>query len=188
MRKGILAAATLLLALQAPAMDLRVGCALGTRSVDDERLREAYGPGTVYFPYAALSFWKGAAVGAGLETGYSKEANLGLYKEASSLKIQGFEIFALYQVKFDALHPYLKAGYGFYSYSQTLDSPIAPLFKVDARQGAPILAGGFNLHMTEGLYLSGEVKYVPLKVKPFDEEVDLGGLRYLLGLGYAFKF
>ena len=67
MRKGILAAATLLLALQAPAMDLRVGCALGTRSVDDERLREAYGPGTVYFPYAALSFWKGAAVGAGLE-------------------------------------------------------------------------------------------------------------------------
>ena len=42
--------------------------------------------------------------------------------------------------------------------------------------------------MTEGLYLSGEVKYVPLKVKPFDEEVDLGGLRYLLGLGYAFKF
>jgi hypothetical protein len=38
------------------------------------------------------------------------------------------------------------------------------------------------------LYLGAEVKYVQLKVMPFDIKVDLGGLRYLLGLGLKFDW
>jgi hypothetical protein len=37
------------------------------------------------------------------------------------------------------------------------------------------------------LHIFLEAKYVPLKVKPFDEEVDLSGLRLALGAGYSFR-
>jgi hypothetical protein len=45
-----------------------------------------------------------------------------------------------------------------------------------------------NINLFRGLYLSAEVKSVPLKVRPFDINVDLGGIRILAGIGYQFWF
>jgi len=48
------------------------------------------------------------------------------------------------------------------------------------------LAAGTRFYATRGLFLAAEIKYVPLKVKPLTEEVDLGGMRLALGIGYTF--
>jgi len=40
----------------------------------------------------------------------------------------------------------------------------------------------------ENFFLAGEVKYIPLKVKPYEDEVDLSGIRCSGGIGYTFKF
>jgi hypothetical protein len=36
------------------------------------------------------------------------------------------------------------------------------------------------------LFFSGELKYVALWADPFDDQVDLGGIRALLGIGLNF--
>jgi hypothetical protein len=60
--------------------------------------------------------------------------------------------------------------------------------KVDETKSAMTVGGGLRFYPLgeRGLFLSGEFKYVPLKVQPYDIEVDLGGFRLLGGVGYSF--
>jgi hypothetical protein len=44
-----------------------------------------------------------------------------------------------------------------------------------------------SIHLFRGLFLTAEVKSVPLRDRPFDINVDLGGIRYLFGIGYQFR-
>ncbi|GAI56629.1 unnamed protein product, partial [marine sediment metagenome] len=50
-----------------------------------------------------------------------------------------------------------------------------------------VVGTGLNIYLIKGFFFIAEVKHVPLKVKPFDIEKDLSGLRYLLGLGFEFE-
>jgi len=59
-------------------------------------------------------------------------------------------------------------------------------YKVDHKKSTVIIGGGLKFYLIKNLFLAGEVKFVPLKVKPFEEEVDLGGMRYLAGIGFTF--
>ena len=72
------------------------------------------------------------------------------------------------------------------AYKQTIESSYIP-FKVDDKKSGVTLAAGLRVYPLDGAYLSLEAKYVPLKVKPIDVEVDLGGWRLALGVGYSFK-
>ena len=49
------------------------------------------------------------------------------------------------------------------------------------------MAAGTRFYATPGLFLAAEIKCAPLKVKPLSEEVDLGGMRLALGIGYTFS-
>jgi len=59
---------------------------------------------------------------------------------------------------------------------------------VDATKSTFFVAGGLKIYPMKNVYISAEVKYVPLKVKPIDDEVDLGGLRLMGGLGFTFGY
>ncbi len=72
---------------------LEAGALYGPRSVADSDIKSIYGGGLVYFPYAAI-MWKGILIGGGYEGGYSKSGTIGLYEEASSLKISGLRLLA----------------------------------------------------------------------------------------------
>ena len=50
------------------------------------------------------------------------------------------------------------------------------------------MGGGLKFYPLENLFVAAEVRYIPLKVKPYEYEVDLGGIRYLAGLGFRFEF
>jgi hypothetical protein len=176
----------LALGLSAASSDFHfeAGALYGSRSVADSGIKSIYGEGEVYFPYAAI-VWKGVLIGGGYEGGYSKKGEIGLYEEPSSLEISGFEFFIGYVVKIKIIAPYIKIGYGSYSYRQEIDSPYVGSFKVDHKKTAITVAGGIRLYPFKNLFLMGEGKYVPLKVRPFDEEVDLSGLRLLAGIGFT---
>ncbi len=176
----------LILVVAGHAMELGLGFQYGLRTVDDTKIKEVYGDGTSCFPSVRAVIWKGLEVGAGYEGGYRRDGLIGLYQEASTLEVNGFEVFAGYGFKVNILEPYARPGYGFYAYKQTIDSEFAP-FKVDHKKSAPTLGAGVRVRPLAGLVLSVEAKYVPLKVKPFDVEVDLGGWRLAVGAGYAFR-
>jgi len=169
-----------------PAIHIEAGVLFGTRSVNNTDIKAVYGSGTVFFPYAAVHLWKGFFVGVGYEGGYSRSGKIGIYKEPTTLKVTGMEVFVGYQFSVDMVSPFLRAGYGSYSFKQVIDSPFHTEDGVDKTQGTVTLAGGLKLFLTGHFFLAGEVRYVPLKVMPYKVEVDLGGMRFTAGMGLKF--
>ena len=163
-----------------------VGGLIGTRTVNSALIRDVYGTGTFLYPYVTIHPWRGLFIGAGYEGGSTRSGKIGIYSEATTLRISGFEIFAGYEIPVGMIVPFLKAGYASYSYKQFIDSEFVEPNQVDASKGTFVLGGGLKAFMSGAFYLSGEIRLVPLKVQPFDTEVDLGGLRYAAGIGVKF--
>jgi hypothetical protein len=171
-----------LLAIGLQAINLDIGINYGSRSVKDADIREIYGNGSVYFPYLAVNFWRGLTLGLGYEGGYDRDGKIGLYQEPTTLKVTGMEFFAAYLFTLEKFTPYIKLGLASFSYEQSVSSEV----KFDKKKSTMTLAGGARYYPIKGLFLAAEVKYVPLKVKPLTEEVDLSGMRFTVGIGYTF--
>lgn len=172
-----------LMTLNMQAVKLDVGFLYGSRSVKDADIKKVYGNGAVYFPYLAVNVWKGMTFGLGYEGGYDRNGKIGLYEEDTNLKISGIELFAAYRFDFGKLAPYLKLGFGSYAYKQVVSN----VTRVNDKKSAPNLAIGIRCYLSKGLFLAAEAKYVFLKVKPIDKEVDLSGMLLGAGIGYTFN-
>jgi len=169
------------LGLQAVKLDL--GLLYSGRTIKEAEIKDVYGNGAVYFPYLAVNVWKGLTFGLGYEGGYDRDGKIGLYQEDTNLKITGVELFAAYRLELGNLSPYLKLGFGSYAYKQVVSN----VNKVDDKKSGLNLAVGIRYYLIKGLFLAAEAKYVPLKVKPIEEEVDLTGMRLGAGVGYTFN-
>jgi hypothetical protein len=165
------------------ALHLEAGLFFGPRTVIDSRITEVYGHASVYYPYLAFGLWKGLAVGVGNEGGYSKQGKIGLYKEPTTLEMGGTEFFVRYEHPLAMIFPYIKIGYGSYSYQQIIQSQHTGGRAVDHSKTALSFGAGVRIFPLKGLFLAAEVKYMPFKVKPFEDEVNLGGMRYMVGIG-----
>jgi len=158
-------------------------CLYGLRTVNNSDIKNIYGNGQVYYPTAWVDLWKGLSIGVGYEGGYSRDGHIGIYEEFTNLKIQGIEAFAGYQLNLKGISLFAKGGYGIYYYKQFIDNPELP-FKINEKKGTFIVGGGFKLFPIRNLFIVAEFKYVPLKVKPVEDEIDLGGIRVLGGIGF----
>ena len=186
MRKACLFLASIVvLSSNLSAINFSASLFFGLRTVNDSQVRGSFGNGTVYFPCLAVNFWKGFILGGGYEGGYSRTAKLGLYHESSTLEITGFEIFLGYQIPMGKFCPYVKLGYGSFSYRQSVDNPLLEEFKIDKNDMAIIYGGGIWFYPLKSIFLAGEIKMVHFSVSPVDTKVDLGGFRFLAGVGYT---
>jgi opacity protein-like surface antigen len=174
------------LAATGSAIEVGLGFQAGLRTMADAKIREVYGGGMSFFPSLRLVIWRGLEVGAGYEGGYAREGAIGLFEEKTTLSVAGFEGFVGYGHRLNILEPYVRVGFASYAYKQTIESSFMP-FEVDHTKSAVTLAAGLRAYPMTRLHIFLEAKYVPLKVKPFDEEVDLSGLRLALGAGYSFR-
>lgn len=165
------------------AASVSVGLIGGMRTLNDDYLKKVYGDGYVFIPNVQFMISKPFSAEVSYEGGYKKSAAIGIYKEWSTLKISGWEFSGIFHYPIKWLLPYIKFGAGYYFYKQDIESPFIR-FKVDHHKGSLHLGSGAQAFFGENFFLRAEVKYVLLKVKPFDTRVDLGGLRYLLGLGF----
>ena len=179
--------AALLLPLAAQAVTVQAGFWLGSRTVLDSKIKTTYGNGSVFLPYLQATVWRKLFLGASFETGYEQNGVLGAYSNPAVLSVQGLDLFLGYEFRAKAFAAFVKAGYGLYQYKQTvLNNPFAAAFKVNHRQSTAVVGAGIKLYPRKFLFIAGEAKFVPLKVRPFDYEVDLGGWRFLGGLGLSF--
>jgi hypothetical protein len=186
MKKAILFLIVLIfLAFRLYAIQIDVGVSYGPRQINDSKIKDTYGNGFVFYPSFSLGLWRGIFVGIGYEGGYSKSGKIGIYNDPTTLKMSGIEFFLGYQRRIKSFVPFIKIGGGSFSYKQTFSSSYLKDFEVDNKKWAIIFSAGVRIIVFKGAYLSGEIKYIPLTVKPFEEEVDLGGMRFLVGIGYS---
>ncbi len=188
-QKSVLLASLVFLFFQAGnSAQFSLGLNAGYRYLNDIALGEIYGDGYVYEPYIRYSLSFSYGVELSYEGGYKKSAPIGLFQEDSTLSVSGLQLAGIVRVpilRIRKVSTYFKLGIGYYFYKQDIDSEFVRQ-KVDHRKWTTIIGAGMNLSLFRGLYLTAEVKSVPLRVRPFDINVDLGGIRILFGIGYHF--
>ena len=192
MRRALLAA-VLVLAL-GPSLragiGLRVGAWYGPQLVNDAKINDVYGKtqALVVLPYLEARFGAGWTLGAGYELGYDRSGVIGPYDYAARLRMSGINILAGYEFRAKSLAVFVQAGLGRYAYQQTLDNPNVTDMPVDGRKTTVLAAAGIKVYPANAVYLALEARYVPLKVKPYEATVDLGGWRLAVGAGFALDF
>ncbi len=177
--------AVMLLALSLSAVDLDLGLNFGFRTLSDSQLKNAYGSGMVFNPYLQLNIYQGFFAGLTYEGGYSKEAKLGLFQEDSTFKLSDFEFFIGYEKLFSKVAPFLKVGFGSFKIKQEISSQYVSGFS--ETKSALTFGAGVKYFAGENIFLQLLVNYVQLKIKPFEDEIDCGGLKLQLGGGYRFN-
>jgi hypothetical protein len=165
------------------AAEINLGANLGFRQLKDANLNSIYGNGFVYNLFVRYFPLEKYGIEFSYEGGYKKNALIGLYQEHSTLSVKEVQLAGVFRYPVWRLNPYFKFGVGYFSYQQDIESEFV-LFKVNHNKWTTVVGGGVTYTLFGGLFLSAEANYVPLEVQPFDIPVDLGGMRYLFGLGF----
>jgi hypothetical protein len=188
LRKTIFAA-LLILAAHVPQSEgivLRAGLNYGPQKIQDAKMRAVYGETNVFLPSFEVQFWKGLTVGAEYEFGYDRSGKIGMNELASSFRMEGWDAYLGYEQRLGEFALLAKIGLGRFSYKQTIPGLDVSGTKVDGVKTTVTFAAGAKFYPAKFLFLTAAVRYVPLKVKPLEAEVDLGGIRYMAGMGLAF--
>ena len=185
MKRAFLAGLLLLLGggVCAAQSAAEAGLLWGTRGLKNADLNAVFGSGTAFTPYAALNLYPGGSIGISLETGYVREAPVGLFGDLFRLQVSVAEVFFRQEWRAGAISPYLKIGPGLAFYKITIDSPYLKAYNAHGSDISFAVAGGAKVHLGKRIFLSGEIRYGVLWLDPFDDKVDLGGVRAQAGIG-----
>ena len=165
------------------AQSWEAGLLWGTRGLKNADLKAVFGTGTAFTPYASLRVFTGGSIGISYETGYSRQAPVGLFSDLFHLQVSVAEIFFRQEWQAGAVAPYIKIGPGLAFYKITIDSPFLKAYNAHGSDIAFSIAAGAKLRLGKRIFLSGEIKYGVLWLDPFDDKVDLGGVRAQAGIG-----
>ena len=185
-RTALFAAFLLAWAGLSSAQTWEAGLTCGYRTIKDKSLRRIYGNGFVYIPYVSLAVSKSLRVGAEYELGYVKKANIGLFEDPSTLKVGGGHLFLQYGERTGRFQPFLKVGLGLFAYQFDVQIPSQPALRVAETDISFFIGGGLRVAVMKHLIGTSELKYAALWVDSYDDKVDLGGIKILLGIGYEF--
>jgi hypothetical protein len=164
-----------------------IGLNAGYRYLDDPALGEIYGDGYIFEPYIRYSLGM-LSLELSYEGGYKRSGPVGLFQENSTLNVTGLQLSGVVPIpilRIRNLSTYFKIGIAYYFYKQDIDSEFVRQ-QVDHTKWTTVIGGGMSLRLLRGLFLTAEVKSIPLRVRPFDINVNLGGMRILFGIGYQF--
>lgn len=168
------------------ALDIVAGLNFGKRWIDDDFMQDVYGHGYIFTPYIRYHYSNIMAIEFAYEGGYKRDGRIGLFQEDSTLSITGWELSGMLYYRIRSFVPYIKFGVGYYTYRQDIASEFVR-YQVDHNEITYLMGGGLSFYLlSNNLFLNAEFKHVPLKVKPFDIEVDLSGIRFMVGIGYRF--
>lgn len=168
------------------AAGLGAGINAGILKFKKEDTKNLYTSKFIYNPYLKLIIHRGLAIELSYEAGYNKKILNITDGEDSTLKITGINICAVYRFPIIKIIPYLKVGYARYNFKQDIESNTAH-YQLEDHKSTIIIGGGVNLGLLAGFYLNAEITYTPLKIKPFDQEMDYKGMRFLAGVGWQFN-
>ncbi len=164
----------------------RIGAWYGPQKINDAKIRAVYGETETALPYLELEILRGVTIGAGYEFGYDRKGLIGPYDYPTTLWMAGWNALLGYELRLRKIALFGRAGLGFYDYRQTIENPYVTDMPVNARKTGGVFAAGLKYYALDVFYIGLEARYVLLKVKPYESEVDLGGWRFAAGAGFAF--
>ncbi len=176
-------AGCLLLAVSAQAMDLRLDGSLSWRRLNDAKIRNTYGEGVAFTSGFELTTRAGWALGLRFESAASRKGMLGLSASEARFRLMGLEATAGRELRLGAFGLYARAGLAVSHYKQTVDYIYVQDYKVNRLALGGVIAVGVRAYLFRFLYFTADAKYVVLPVKPYDQSVDLSGIRLGGGLG-----
>ncbi len=184
MKRAFLAG-LLLLALggACQALTWEAGLLWGTRGLKNADLNAVFGTGTAFTPYAALGIAPGGSIGISFEAGFSRQAPVGLFNDLFRLQVSVAEVFYRQEWQVGAVSPYIKIGPGVAFYKINIDSPYLNAYDAHGSDISFSIAAGAKVKLGARIFFCGEIKYGVLWLDPFDDKVDLGGVRVQAGLG-----
>ncbi len=187
-KKTAAALALILITSSAAYSEIHLGFRAGRRTVFDDNIKQVYGDGMVYLPFVRLtSAQSPLGLEFAYEGGYSRTAPIGIFQENSTFSVSGLEASAILTHRIGILTPYLKLGIGYYTYKQDIDSEFVRK-NIGNSQQVILAGGGLDIQLPRGFYITSEFKYMPWKVISDNREINLGGYRFLAGIGYSFNF
>ncbi len=175
-------------ATPAAAADFDLTVRAGYLQLTESPVKSFYGGGFIFNPSISAEISPYFSIKAGWEGGYEQSADIGLYQESSNLIINAWELSCVFHYPgWKTLVPFIEAGLVSCGYRQEIDSAFIRR-TVDNRTASYFAAAGVTYFAGSNIFFLAEFKYVPLKVRPFEIEVDLTGYRMLAGIGYRFSF
>ena len=169
---------TLLFTSLIQPLELFVNGFYGSRSLNNSQIKDLYSSGSTYLFAGGVKF-KGFFAEAGYSN-FSRDGESSLYKEKSKFSIKAINLRLGYEHAVgEKFFPKAFLGFGSFSYKEEVDSQVVP--ETDDSKTGFFFGLGFRVALYKGLSLEGRVENISLKVKPHEDEVDLGGWRLLVG-------
>jgi len=175
--------ALILAASPAQALTIKFGGSIGYRAASDSLIKAIYKSGGIQ---------AGGFVGLGLGQRLEIRVEVGTFKmegmmtgsdEKLTLSLMPVTAGARFQFLNKAICPYLGAGGAFVKYEEKYPERIGNVS--DSASGF-YAEGGVYLRSGRLLFFDVNVRYLSAKADSLDGNVDLGGIRAGLGLGFRF--
>jgi hypothetical protein len=168
----------------AEAMTVQAQLTYGSRKIRDDRIRSVFGEASVVGFSLQAHLGKHLFAGFGVEHAVRVNGVIGAYLNPAEFQLRGFDIFGGLEFGTKVVAGYARAGLGIYAYRLSVqNNPFTAAYPVDRIDLGGMAAAGFKIFPVSAIFLVGEAKYVALKVKPYEDRVDLSGLRLSAGVG-----
>jgi outer membrane protein W len=165
------------------ANGIRIGLSASYFAPGEELFKTIYGSGgampAVSLAYGFRRFEVRAEAGYFAATGAMTESG-----EELSFRMVPLFIGARYEILKGSLRPYLGAGLGSAKYNEDYPERFED---VSGSSTLTYAEAGLYYSFLKGLHLDVNARWIGAKAKTFDREtIDLGGMKYGIGVGYAF--
>jgi hypothetical protein len=168
----------------AGAMTIQAQLTYGSRQIRDSRIKSVFGKHPIIGVSLQAHLGKQLFAGVDFEHADRMSGVIGAYLNPAEFQLRGLDIFGGLEYGAKLVSVYAKAGLGFYDYHLAIqNNPFTAAHPVDRVDLGGMAAVGAKFFPISTSYLVGEVKYVYLQVKPYEDRVDLSGLRLSAGFG-----
>jgi hypothetical protein len=176
--------ATLIFTGLVQPMELFVNGFFGSRSLNGSTIKDIYGNGGTFL-FGAGARYKGAFAEIGYSS-FNRDGESSLYNEKTEFTLKALNLRLGYEHAInEKFFPKAFIGLGSFSIKESVDSQFVP--ETDESKMGFLFGIGFRVDLYRGLSLEGRIENISLKVKPYDDEVNLGGWRLLIGAGFYLK-
>jgi opacity protein-like surface antigen len=173
--------ATLLVCGLVHPVDLFVNGFFGSRTLNNSSIKDIYGSGPTFLFGAGATF-KGAFAEIGYAS-FSRDGESSFYNEKTEFSLKGFNLRLGYEYGIhERFFPKAYIGIASFNVKEEVNSQFVP--ETDVSKTGFLLGIGLRVDLYQGLSLEGRIENIGLKVKPHEDEVNLGGWRLLIGASF----
>ena len=149
-------------------------------SPPEQRFKDVYGNGITYTGEVGIGIWKGFKLWIGASY-FTKKGELFFTKEKTKVQILPIGLGIKYQLTEGRANLYTGIGLNYYQFKET--NPIG-----DVSKGGLGYVGevGVFIRVIGGLILDFRMDYSYCKIKPASRNINIGGLKAGIGIGYQF--